>query len=179
MAYDARQVANWFIMRARRDGRVLTIMSILKLTYIAHGMHLAEKGEPLFRNEIQAWRYGPVIVDVYRASRKQGMKISEILSGKPDIEGSAVIQLLEKVWNKYSNRTSSELSKLTHIPGGPWDLARKIGGWNAPIPDGLILQHYFAKADRGGKACRFEDKDSDKVRDGVSLGANVAGQGDV
>ena len=26
---------------------------------------------------------------------------------------------------------------------------------------------------------RFEDKDSSKVRDGVSLGANVAGQGDV
>ena len=24
---------------------------------------------------------------------------------------------------------------------------------------------------------RFEDKDSDKVRDGVSLGANIAGQG--
>ena len=152
MAYDACQVADWFIMRARRDKRVLTIMSILKLTYIAHGMHLAEKGEPLFRNEIQAWRYGPVIVDVYHASHKQGMKISEPLSVKPSIEDSAVIQLLEKVWNKYSNRTSSELSKLTHVPEGPWDLARKIGGWNAPIPNGLILQHYLAKTDEGREA---------------------------
>lgn len=149
MAYDARQVANWFIMRARQDERVLTIMSILKLTYIAHGMHLVKKGKPLFRNEIQAWRYGPVIVDVYRASREQGMKITELLPGKSSIEDSSVVQLLEEVWNKYSNRTSSELSKLTHVPGGPWDLARKIGGWNAPIPNDLILQHYLAKTVRG------------------------------
>ena len=128
MAYDACQVANWFIMRARRDGRVLTIMSILKLTYIAHGIHLAEKSKPLFRNEIQAWRYGPVIVDVYHASRKQGMKISEPLSGKPNIEDTAVIQLLEKVWNKYSNRTSSELSKLTHVLGGALGSRKKDRG---------------------------------------------------
>lgn len=152
MTYDACQIANWFIIRARQDERVLTIMSILKLTYIAHGMHLAKKGRPLFSNEIQAWRYGPVIVDVYQASRKQGMKISALLPGESEIEDLSVVQLLEEVWNKYGGLSSFQLSKRTHVPGGPWHLASKIGGWYAPIPDELILQHYRAKKLKHGKS---------------------------
>ena len=146
MAYDACQVANWFVKRARQDERVLTIMLILKLTYIAHEEHLAERGEPLFPNEIQAWRYGPFILDVYNASRRQGMEISKPLSRKPDIEDSSVVRTLERVWNEYGERSSSQLSKLTHVAGGPWDLVRRIGGWYAPIPSDLILQYHRAKA---------------------------------
>ena len=145
MTYDACQIANWFIGRARQEERVLTIMSILKLTYIAHGIHLEERGAPLISNEIQAWRHGPVIVDVYQASRKQGMKISEFLPGKLEIEDISVVQLLEKVWNEYGGLSSSQLSKLTHVSGGPWHLAVKIGGWYAPIPAELILQHSRAR----------------------------------
>lgn len=146
MIYDARQIANWFIKRARLDNRVLSVMSILKLTYIAHGQHLATYGEPLFSNKIQAWRYGPVIVEVYNAFRQQGMKVSVPVDNMPDVEEpSDVAELLEQVWKEYGNLPPFQLSKLTHVLGGPWDLANKIGGWYAPIPDQLIKQHYDAK----------------------------------
>ena len=145
--YDARQIANWFIRRAHRDKRVLSISSILKLTYIAHGKYLAQRGTPLFSNKIQAWKYGPVVVDVYNSFRRQGMEVSVPLPNLSDIEKSSDIDLLEEVWDQYSRRSAAELSRLTHISGGPWDLARKIGGWYAPIPDELIKQHYKQHSD--------------------------------
>ena len=58
MTYDARQIANWFVNRAARDEKV---MSMLKLTYFAHGWNLETKETPLFSNRVEAWQHGPVI----------------------------------------------------------------------------------------------------------------------
>ena len=147
MAYNACQVANWFIKRARRDGRTLSVMSILRLTYIAHGKYLAKMDAPLFRDSIQAWRHGPVIVNVYRAFRKQGMEVSNLLPGMQDIEDRSDTELLEKIWEEYGSLWPFKLSQLTHVSGGPWDIAVEIGGWYAPISNKLIRQHYVYNAE--------------------------------
>ena len=144
--YDARQIANWFIRRAHRDKRVLTIVGVLKLTYIAHGQYLSKRGTPLFSNEIQAWRYGPVIMDVSKGFDRQNQKMLKPLSGFSDVTDPSDNELLEQVWVEYGQRPAEELSRLTHISGGPWDLARKIGGWYARIPSELIKQYHDARA---------------------------------
>ena len=147
MAYNACQVANWFIKRARRDGRTLSVMSILKLTYIAHGKYLAKMDAPLFRDDVQAWRHGPIIVSVYRAFRKQGMQVSNPLLNMQDIEDPLDTELLGEVWGKYGDLSFFKLSQLTHVSGGPWDIAVEIGGWYAPISNKLIRQHYVYNAE--------------------------------
>ena len=146
MAYDARQVANWFIRRAHRDGRVLSISAILKLTYFAQEQSLAERNLPLFPNIIQAWRYGPVIVEVYESFRRQDKGVSVPLLGVPDIQDASDTALLERVWNAYGKRSAAELSRLTHVRDGPWHMATKIGGWYAPIPAELIKQYHDVRA---------------------------------
>jgi hypothetical protein len=73
MSYDARQIANWFIERSSREGRPLSIMSLLKLAYISHGWRLEMQNRPLFHNRIEAWQHGPVIPDVYKTLRPQGL----------------------------------------------------------------------------------------------------------
>lgn len=122
-------------------------MSILKLTYIAHGKYLAKTDTPLFTNEIQAWRYGPVIVDVYHAFCNQGLKVSVPLPGMPDVVDPSDTELLEEVWDEYGKLPPFKLSRLTHVPGGPWDIAVDIGGWYAEIPDKLIRLHYAKGAE--------------------------------
>lgn len=145
MTYDARQVANWFVSRAQRDGKALSIMSLLKLTYIAHGWHLEMQNTPLFSNRIEAWQYGPVIPDVYRDFRAQGISVTGMVS-VPSAQFTAEDELLlEQVYTIYGALTPFKLSDLTHVPGGPWDIATKTGGWYAPIPDELIRQHYVMK----------------------------------
>lgn len=145
MIYDARQIANWFVTRGQRDGRSFSIMSLLKLTYIAHGWHLETQKAPLFSNRIEAWQYGPVIPDVYSAFRRQGIDVTgPALVPSCNIEADDE-QLLNQVYDIYSDLTAFQLSDLTHVAGGPWDIAMKSGGNRATIPDELIRQHYSAK----------------------------------
>ncbi len=61
MAFAARQVANWFIERAAQEGEYLTQLKLQKLVYMAHGWNLALLGKPLISENIEAWKWGPVI----------------------------------------------------------------------------------------------------------------------
>ena len=69
MPVRARAVANEFIHLAKADGRSLTPLQLIKLTYIAHGWMLTLYGRPLIVDEVEAWKYGPVIPDLYQATR--------------------------------------------------------------------------------------------------------------
>ena len=145
MNYDARSIANWFIQRAAKDGRSLSIMSILKLVYIAHGWRLEMKGEPLFPNRIEAWRYGPVIPDVYYEFRRQGINPRELASNYPLPHDPADVKFLEQIYDIYGHMSPMRLSDLTHVVGGPWHSATESYGNYAPISDELIQAHYIVK----------------------------------
>ncbi|SFJ56950.1 Panacea domain-containing protein [Aerobium aerolatum] len=149
--YDARHIANWFVERARQEGRVLSIMSLLKLVYIAHGWHLEMRNAPLIRNKIEAWKHGPVIPDVYNAFRGQGINIRNTVPiGGTEIS-SYDGHLLEEIYRLYGHLPAKRLSDMTHEPGGPWDVATKNWGWFAPIPNDLIQPHYIAKRQSAGR----------------------------
>lgn len=144
MTYDARQIANWFITRAKQDGRTLSIMSLLKLTYIAHGWNLEMQGTPLIDDDIQAWQYGPVIPSVYNEFRAQKLavtKVANIEANWIDID-QADEKLLEQIWTIYGKVSPFKLSEITHVAGGPWDIATRTGGFYAKITDDMILEHY-------------------------------------
>jgi len=145
--YDARQIAAWFVNRARQDGRYLTIMQLLKLIYIAHGWHLeTSRGNPLIRNKIEAWKFGPVIPDVYNDYRGQGIAITQPIETQvPQPLTAHANTILEYAYRTYGGMSAQQLSDLTHIPGGPWETATKLHGYFAPITDDLILSHYQAK----------------------------------
>ena len=145
MTYDARQVANWFVKHAAQDGRVLSIMHILKLAYISHGWNLEMRNAPLIRNRIEAWQYGPVIPDVYHAFRPQGVSIQSPIAISEEPFSSEVETLLRQVYDIYGNMSPFQLSEITHEQGGPWDIATKMGGNYAPILDDLIKSHYEKK----------------------------------
>src|SRR5687768_4006741 len=68
--HDARNVANEFLRQAKERGTKLTNMELQKLVYIAHGYSLAILDRPLIKQYVEAWRYGPVIPDLYHALRQ-------------------------------------------------------------------------------------------------------------
>ena len=142
MPYDARQIANWFITRAQQDGQTVSIMELLKLTYIAHGWHLETQKAPLFSNKIEAWQYGPVIPDVYNSFRRQGVSVQTPLEGFGDELEPDTTSLLDQVWKIYGHLSAFRLSDITHVRGGPWDLAYRLGGRFSIIPDDIIRDHY-------------------------------------
>ena len=44
-----------------QEADCLTNLRLQKLLYYVQGWSLGERGRPMFREEIQAWRYGPVV----------------------------------------------------------------------------------------------------------------------
>ena len=65
IGHDAKAIANRFLDLADQETIPLNLMHLQKLLYNAHGYHLAMLGEPLFWQTVYAWKYGPVIADVY------------------------------------------------------------------------------------------------------------------
>jgi len=128
MPYDARQIANWFIERAQSEGRALSIMSLLKLSYIAHGWRLEMAQSPLFHNRIEAWQHGPVVPEVYSGFRPQGVVPQQQLPSFPAPTDVGDVDFLEQIYKIYGHMSPFMLSDLTHVAGGPWETARGWGG---------------------------------------------------
>jgi len=122
-------------------------MQLQKLVYIAHGWSLAIVGEPLVRDEVQAWQWGPVIPSLYKALSKYGSGVvSDAIPTRdtPVPADSKDSALIERVWVSYGKMTGPQLSAITHTNGTPWNKIRKETGGKPyeTIPDHLIAEHY-------------------------------------
>ena len=124
---DCLNVACYFIVRAYEDGiqAEMTNMKVQKLLYYAQSLHLALYDEPLFNDEIEAWRYGPVCHPAYKfysnfEAQKlpipSGDDLGQIPNDKKD--------LLEEVWGYFGIYHAYKLSDMTHLEF-PWKKARK------------------------------------------------------
>jgi len=142
--YDAITIADAILGIAKEAGNKLTPMQLVKLTYIAHGWSLGLERGALFNNRIEAWKYGPVIPDLYQVTKKYGRKyipfdLIETDSSKID---EATRTFLQSVYNAYKKFDGIQLSYLTHMSGTPWDALYRDGIQHIEIPDDLIEKHY-------------------------------------
>lgn len=150
MTYDARAVANALLDLAAENGASLTHMAVHKIIYYAHGWYLAKYGEPLVKQEFEAWKDGPVLRSVWESLRDSGSKpvtqraerfdpvkqTREIV--RPEI-AEDVRRFLSNVLGAYGHLHAFELSEMTHAPGGPWDRV-----WNSPggrVTLGMRISH--------------------------------------
>jgi len=159
MAYDAAAIANYFLDLADRDETGLDPMKIQKLVYFGHGWHLALKDQPLIKERIEAWEYGPVIPPLYGQFKKFGngpiteralkveyealkfsYKAPSIESQSDEKTNEFTKSLLDRIWEVYGNFTAIQLSNLTHEDGSPWaiTIAKNPGQKHLVIDDDLI-----------------------------------------
>ncbi len=134
------------------DDNSLTPLQINKLVYISHGWVLGFFQRPLIENrvaQIEAWRYGPVVVGIYHMLKSFGSRpvnmfnfYSVVSQGdgyydanlfpvsgesKPSIlsefkeNQTEVTKALRWVYRTYTqDYTAEELIALTHQEGTPW-----------------------------------------------------------
>ncbi|MGA9377785.1 MAG: type II toxin-antitoxin system antitoxin SocA domain-containing protein [Phormidium sp.] len=124
---DCLKAAKYFIIRAYEDGidAHITNMKVQKLLYYAQSLHLAMYNEPLFAEEIQAWRYGPVCPIAYRFYNEFEAKQLPIPSKEFLLElPSDKKELLEEIWTYFGGYHAYRLSDMTHGEF-PWKKARK------------------------------------------------------
>jgi uncharacterized phage-associated protein len=142
--HDCRTVANRFLDLAFGGGDSLTPMQLLKLTYIAHGWSLGLYGRALIRDEVQAWKYGPVIPVLYNALRHyRAQPVDENLPAPPNDElTTRELDIVRQTYNIYGNMSGVQLSSLTHQTNTPWALTYRDSCFGIVIPTDLIEEHY-------------------------------------
>lgn len=150
--FDSRSIANEFLRLAGQE-RVsdVTPMKLIKLVYISHGWHLGLTGGKALINEMtEAWKYGPVVPDVYDEVKHYGSQPVAVLlsqSGKDCILNNEDIKpFLKSVWDRYKSYSGVKLSAMTHQPGTPWyetwhDREGKLYR-NRNIENDLITRYY-------------------------------------
>ncbi|MEI6830110.1 MAG: type II toxin-antitoxin system antitoxin SocA domain-containing protein [Synechococcaceae cyanobacterium ELA445] len=150
---DSISVANWFIDTAKTKGQRITAMKLQKLVYFAHGWYLALYDKPLVNERVEAWRWGPVFRDIYDAAKKYGSEpidshIESLFGGDcPIQQGDERIPFLVRIWETYGNYSASQLSRMTHEVGGPWDTtwSKDPGRRSMDIDDDTIKDFYKRK----------------------------------
>jgi uncharacterized phage-associated protein len=146
--HDSNKIANEFLRLAKQDGRALTPMQLLKLVFIAHGWMLGLYGRPLICDTVQAWKYGPVIPDLYRSIRHfRNNPVTGVLA---TIDGTDLDEfetdLINQVFENYGQYTGIQLSMLTHQAGSPWHMVYKPNQADTVISNDLIKLYYSVKA---------------------------------
>lgn len=143
MKHDSRAVANRIIRLAIGGSQPLTPLQIIKLVYFCHGWMLAFYGRSLFRDYVQAWKYGPVVPNVYHALKHYGGDPVTREIPFPDEQfDDDEEDLIGQVYDVYGHLHGIRLSQLTHAPGTPWDVIWSQTGSNSVIPNELIQEHY-------------------------------------
>jgi uncharacterized phage-associated protein len=150
MPLNANVVANELLTRGQRDGVSIDPMKLQKLLYLEQGWHLLFLNSALFSQDIEAWKYGPVIPEIYQEFKEfRSSPITRTAEVGPNFlrPSELDIRLIEDVWNKYKDKGAIYLSMLTHEPGSAWDIARREGsGWYSPIiPNDLIRAEFLRR----------------------------------
>ena len=140
------QIADYFINRSKSNKLSINHTKIQKLCYISQGFTLALLNNFLFYEEIQAWKYGPVIPTLYEKLKKyKDQEITNPILPKPEeITDTNTAQILDFVFKRYSTFTAGQLTRLTHETDTPWYEVWYKEEW-ATIPPKLIQNYYQSK----------------------------------
>lgn len=129
--YNVFEVLNWLRIRNAKDlasenvnAEALTQMKAMKLLYYIQGAYLEKYGKRLFDSDIVAWKYGPVVVEVYDKYKGQrsivddytesDIKDFEKLNNDPTAK-----EILSEIYVTLGSYSASTLMSKTHKET-PW-----------------------------------------------------------
>jgi uncharacterized phage-associated protein len=171
MAYDSRAVANYFLDSAEDSGTTINHLKLQKLVYFAHGWHLGLVKQPLIDEQVEAWKFGPIVRTIFDSFKMFGgsepidRKADRLVRGKwgrgclqdyslDDVNQCEQTQLeftktlLDRIWQVHGRLYSAELSAAAHAIGTPWHEVNEE--YNGQIPRGTdiptrAIREYFTR----------------------------------
>lgn len=124
--YNALDIAKHIIKCFDEKGEPISNLKLQKLLYFAWIEYYNKKKEYLFSQPFEAWRFGPVVPDVYyEYSIFGGLPIFLELLETIEESGCCIeesdAKILEKPIDAYLNKSVFEMVKETHKVNGAWD----------------------------------------------------------
>lgn len=131
---------------AEASGWSLTNLQLQKLLYLSQMSHMgAHGGEPIFSEDFQAWKLGPVLPSVYRVGRDYGSGPVRSLFHKGQLPPGAARDTVLEVYGDLKDQSAWDLVAITHWQGGAWYKNFNPGLNFTPIPKRDILDEYRAR----------------------------------
>ena len=122
MVMKANQISNYIISLAQNNPEEnLTNMKLQKILYYLQGFHLALFNEVLFEEEIEAWKYGPVISKEYYTFKVYGNNsiIVPETNHSFDYLRDKQKKFINKVYGYFRQFSPVKMMELTHEES-PW-----------------------------------------------------------
>jgi uncharacterized phage-associated protein len=144
--YKSLLVGRKILELAKRDEKTLTPMQLIKLVYLSHGWMLGLYNKPLILENIEAWKFGPVIPPLYHAIKQyRSLPVKQIDEKDSNLDENSQ-DIINQVYKKYGHLSGITLSMLTHEKESPWEKAWNSG--NTIISNDIIMEYYqgLAKA---------------------------------
>lgn len=116
----------------------VTAMKLQKLVYYSQAWSLVWDERPLFSDEIQAWRNGPVVPELYAQHRGMFKVTASDVSGDSGHLDELARETVDIVLDYYNGHSAQYLSDLTHLED-PWIKARK--GCDAGENSEAVISH--------------------------------------
>lgn len=139
-----------------------THLKLQKLVYYCYADYLCLTHEKLFKDEIYAFQFGPVVKTVretfkgYKYIDNDNMDlITKVSSLKMPIrsrilfadKGIEKLQSINQTIDKYGELTASDLVNLTHKAGTPWNCSFDASKYRV-ISDEIIYERHYLEAIR-------------------------------
>lgn len=139
-------VANFFIDIANTaEDDCITNLRVNKLLYFAQAWSLVRLGKPLFEEDFQAWKFGPVVPSIYQEFKDYGKNNIDSVKGDYSIDSFTEdeLDLLMDVLREYGQYSSPALVDITHGVGTPWAKVFKDRANNVISKESM--EDYFEK----------------------------------
>jgi uncharacterized phage-associated protein len=116
----ALDVAKYFVYLSHQDDTfTITPLKLQKLLYYAQGFNVLWDKKLLISEEFHAWKYGPVIPDIYDQYKIYGQKVIPVREGSNRVGTKDERETIEAVWRDYKIYGAFELVRMTHLED-PW-----------------------------------------------------------
>lgn len=116
----AAKVAEYIIYEAQKRKNPITNTKLQKLLYFVQGSYLAKYNKKAFEDNIIAWKYGPVVKDIYYKYSLYGAEpiiVVDKFESKISIMLSEVIDI---VLESFLETNQTNLIEETIKRGSPW-----------------------------------------------------------
>lgn len=139
----AIKIASYICDRYLKDfGERISEMKLHKLLYFSQRECFVQLNEPLFKEEFEAWKYGPVLVCIRKMYKDE--MLHDMLS---EASKEKYKQVFDKVFATYAPKDAWSLSYLTHGEYS-WQKARVGVGRYDTCQSKLALSDIARDADR-------------------------------
>lgn len=147
MRYSALEVSKYILSYCSKSGSPISNLQLQKILYFLQGEYYRRTFEPLFEEDICAWKFGPVVPEVYyEFCVYGGAAIVNQYEYEVDIYDEDKV-IINEIVDERKKVPVWKLVQETHENGTPWHKVFTTRGDRAMIPKTLISEYFSQRVD--------------------------------